>query len=123
MSKPEMYEFFHSKKKEIEEEAQEQVEKAKKEGNIYYNEWKNLSDQFERQKQDLSNVYKVKDDYVFANGALKEEIEEMKKKISTLENKLSYTVTEKTKAVFNIEELCGELSEDKKKNLEMYLNG
>lgn len=44
MSKPEMYEFFHSKKKEIEEEAQEQVEKAKKEGNIYYNEWKDLSD-------------------------------------------------------------------------------
>ena len=47
----------------------------------------------------------------------------MKKKINTLENKLSYTVTEKRKAVYNIEELCGELNEDKKRNLEMYLDG
>ena len=47
----------------------------------------------------------------------------MKKKISILENKLSYTVTEKRKAVYNIEELCGELNEDKKRNLEMYLDG
>jgi len=47
----------------------------------------------------------------------------MKTQINTLENKLSYTVTEKRKAVFNIEELCGELNEDKKRNLEMYLDG
>ena len=47
----------------------------------------------------------------------------MKKKINTLENKLSCTVTEKKKAVFNIEELCGELNDEKKRNLEMYMDG
>jgi hypothetical protein len=47
----------------------------------------------------------------------------MKSKIISLENKLSSTVTEKKKAVYNIEELCGELNEDKKKKLEMYLDG
>lgn len=65
----------------------------------------------------------VKNDYVFANGKLKEQIKEMQSKIISLENKLSSTVTEKKKAVFNIEELCGELNEDKKKNMEMYLDG
>ena len=47
----------------------------------------------------------------------------MQSKIISLENKLSSTVTEKKKAVFNIEELCGEINEDKKRNLEMYLDG
>jgi len=44
MSKPEMYEFFHQKRKEILEEASKEVEQAKKDGSIYYNEWKDLSD-------------------------------------------------------------------------------
>jgi len=47
----------------------------------------------------------------------------MESKIISLENKLSCTATEKKKAVYNIEELCGELNEDKKKNMEMYLDG
>jgi|APCry1669190327_1035288.scaffolds.fasta_scaffold04597_2 hypothetical protein len=47
----------------------------------------------------------------------------MESKIISLENKLSCTVTEKKKAVYNIEELCGELKEDKKRNMEMYLDG
>ena len=47
----------------------------------------------------------------------------MESKIISLENKLSCTVTEKKKAVYNIEELCGELNEDKKRNMEMYLDG
>jgi len=47
----------------------------------------------------------------------------MESKIISLENKLSCTVTEKKKAVYNIEELCGELNDDKKRNMEMYLDG
>ena len=60
---------------------------------------------------------------MFANGKLKEQIKEMESKIISLENKLSCTVTEKKKAVYNIEELCGELKEDKRRNMEMYLDG
>jgi hypothetical protein len=47
----------------------------------------------------------------------------MESKIISLENKLSCTVTEKKKAVYNIEELCGELKDDNKRNMEMYLDG
>jgi chromosome segregation ATPase len=50
-------------------------------------------------------------------------MEQMKSKIISLESKLSSTVTEKKKAVYNIEELVGKVSEDKKRNLEMYLDG
>ena len=101
MNKPQIYEFFHKKKQEIDEESKQQIEKVKKEANIYYNEWKDLGDQFERQKKDYFNVINVKDDYVFANGKLKEQIKEMQSKIISLENRLSSTVTEKKKAVYN----------------------
>ena len=113
MNKPQIYEFFHKKKQEIDDESKQQIEKVKKEANIYYNEWKDLGDQFERQKKDYFNVINVKDDYVFANGKLKEQIKEMQSKIISLENRLSSTVTEKKKAVYNVEELCGDLNEDK----------
>lgn len=56
----------------MEAEAQQKIQEAKKEANIYYNEWKNIGDQFERQKKDYSNVINVKNDYVFANGKLQE---------------------------------------------------
>jgi len=48
MSKPEIYEFFYKKKQEVDDEAKKQIEEVKKEANIYYNEWKDLGDQFER---------------------------------------------------------------------------
>ena len=60
---------------------------------------------------------------MFKNGELKEQIKEMQSKIISLENKLSSTVTETKKAVYNIEELFGELEEDKKTKLQMYLEG
>ena len=68
-------------------------------------------------------MVRVKDDFVIANGKLQEEIKELQSKIISLENKLSSTVTETRKAVYNIEEMFGELEEDKKKKLEMYLDG
>ena len=54
---------------------------------------------------------------MFKNGELKEQIKEMQSKIISLENKLSSTVTETKKAVYNIEKLFGELEEDKKTKL------
>ena len=60
---------------------------------------------------------------MFANGELKEQIKAMESKIITLEKRLSSTVTETRKAVYNIEELFEELNEDKKTKLQMYLDG
>ena len=122
-SKPEIYELFHRKKQEMEAEAQKRIEEAEKEANLYHNQWKDLGDQFERQKKDYYKVINVKDDFVFANGQLKEQIKAMESKIITLEKRLSSTVSETRKAVYNIEELFEELNEDKKTKLQMYLDG
>jgi len=47
----------------------------------------------------------------------------MESKIITLEKRLSSTVSETRKAVYNVEELFEELNEDKKTKLQMYLDG
>ena len=60
--------FFTGRSKKMEAEAQKQIEEAKKEVNLYHNQWKDLGDQFERQKKDYYKVINVKDDFVFANG-------------------------------------------------------